>query len=133
MKKRAVAKFFLIFLLAMVLVLSGCSKPDERKYDTFAKCMTEKGAVMYGSFTCAACRKQRKEFGASFDLIKEIECHPRGENSQTDLCLKKDISKTPTWMLEKNGEEVKRLVGYQSFESLAELAGCKFQEDITNG
>ena len=95
--------------------------------------MSDKGIVMYGSFTCAACRKQRKEFGASFDLIKEIECHPRGENSQTDLCLKKDISKTPTWMLEKEGNEVKRLVGYQSFESLAELSGCKFQEDAING
>ena len=82
---------------------------------------------MYGSYTCSICKKQRALFGPSFDLLGEIECHPRGENPQTQLCLEKDIKKTPTWTLEKNGVELGRKEGYQTIEILSEFSECSIQ------
>ena len=69
---------------------------------------------MYSSFRCGFCAKTRKMFGDSFQYINEIECHPQGENAQTDLCLQKGVENTPTWILEPNGEEVKRHTGFLS-------------------
>ena len=31
----------------------------------------------------------------------------QGENPQTELCLEKNLETTPTWMLEKDGEEIR--------------------------
>jgi hypothetical protein len=80
---------------------------------------------MYSSFTCSACRAQRKAFGKAFAHIKEIECNPHAPNTQVDLCLEKKIKKTPTWILEKNEKETKRIEGYQLLENLAPKSGCE--------
>ncbi len=86
---------------------------------------------MYGSITCSHCRNQRKMFGNSFQYIKEIECDPRNEGAQTELCIEKEINATPTWILEDdNGNEIERLnAGTQKLETLAEISGCKLTED----
>jgi len=123
-------------LLLAIVFISGCvqqsttpatSEPSSASLDAFAQCLTDKGVKMYGSYICSACLAQKKMFGSSFQYVGEIECHPRGPNPQTDLCLKRDISKTPTWILEKDDAEIKRLVGLQSFESLAEFSGCQLK------
>jgi hypothetical protein len=113
-------------LVAALFVVSACtSQPRvESELDEFATCLKESGVLMYGSMTCSICAKQRDLFGGSFELLGEIECHPRGENPQTELCLEKDIEKTPTWVVEKDGVEVERLVGFQNLEKLAEISGC---------
>ena len=123
---------FVICLLTAIALISGCTSQKEEKaspssatLDSFAQCLTEKGVKMYGSYICSACLATKKAFGSSFGYIEEIECHPRGPNPQTDLCLKRDIKKTPTWILEKDGAEIKRLEGYQIPEGLAEFSGCK--------
>lgn len=90
-----------------------------------AQCMTDEGVVMYGAFTCSACARQKQIFGDSFEYIKEVECDPRGKDAQPELCLSKDIRKTPTWVREQEGAEKGRLVGVQSPERLAEFAGCE--------
>jgi len=102
----------------------------QTELDSFAQCLTEKGVKMYGSYTCSACLAQIKMFGGhdgSFKNVDYVECHPRGPNPQTDLCLRRNIKSTPTWILEQNNEETKRLVGLQTFESLAEFSGCEFK------
>jgi hypothetical protein len=88
--------------------------------DSFAKCLTDKGVKMYGAFWCGHCQNEKKSFGDSWQYIKYIECDPKGENSQTDLCLSKNIQGYPTW--EING---KLYPGEQSFDKLAQLSGCK--------
>lgn len=105
--------------------------PGPWKFDTFAKCLTEKGMQMYGSVTCATCAKQRKLFGDSFQYITEIECNPRYPHPQTDRCIAKKIESTPTWILENPDQsEIKRMnPGFQSFVELAEFSGCPFTED----
>jgi hypothetical protein len=125
----AVRNFFLFFLvLVSVLFIAGCTQqqaePVNPVLDSFATCLKDSGLKMYGSMTCSVCKRQRALFGSSFEKVGEIECHPRGKNPQTQLCLQKDIQKTPTWILEKEGEEVKRLDGFQPLQSLAELSGC---------
>lgn len=92
--------------------------------DALAQCLTEKGMRMYGSYVCSGCRAQEKKFGDSFEYIDYVECHPRGQNPQTELCLKRGIPHTPAWILEKDGAEVKRLEGYQRLDTLAVFAGC---------
>ncbi|MAG16305.1 hypothetical protein CMO88_04545 [Candidatus Woesearchaeota archaeon] len=128
-------KTYLIALAVMIVfVVSSCSSQqqvdtedseDSSEFDSFASCIKENGLKMYGSFTCSVCKRQRAIFGSSFELVGEIECHPRGENPQTELCLQKDIEKTPTWILEQDGEEIKRLTGFQNMETLAEISGCQ--------
>lgn len=92
--------------------------------NAFAQCLTEKGVKEYGSYICSACAAQKKGLGEAFKYIDYIECHPNGPNPQTQLCLKRNINKTPTWILEKDGEVVKRLEGFQSHEDLASFSGC---------
>ncbi|MBM3282592.1 MAG: hypothetical protein FJY86_04630, partial [Candidatus Diapherotrites archaeon] len=92
--------------LAGLLILSGCTSgteaahPQTPEFTQFAQCITSSGTLMYGSFTCLSCKKQRESFGATFSQITEIECHPNGENPQVELCLQKNIAKTPTWIRE---------------------------------
>ena len=123
----------LIVTLVAVIIISGCSSRQERteetsKLDAFAKCLTENGAKMYGSVFCKFCDRQKEMFGSSFQYIEEVECDPRGPNPQTQLCLQKDIPKTPTCIFEKNGAEIKRFVGLQSLETLSEFSGCPIKE-----
>ncbi len=106
------------------LIIFNLPQSEKVNYDSLAQCITEKGVNMYGSFKCGVCAKTRDMFGSSFEYINEIECHPQGENQQTDLCLKKGLEGTPTWVLEPNGEEVKRVTGFMDIEELAEFSGC---------
>lgn len=115
-----------------ILVLAGCAvggeaaHPQTPEFISFAQCMDASGTLMYGSFTCLSCKKQREAFGPAFSNITEIECHPNGENPQVELCLNKNIAKTPTWIREVNGQELGRLEGFQSFEALATFSGCTY-------
>ena len=120
-------KFFLIFVIFIVACTQQAPLPVS-KLDDFAKCIDSSGLKMYGQYTCGVCKSQRNLFGSSFQYIGEIECHPKGENPQTQLCLEKDIAKTPTWILEQDGIEVNRLEDYQSLEILAEASGCSLEQ-----
>lgn len=122
--------FFIIFISIFLISCNSEDKEDEGPgpYDEFAKCIGNSDLKMYGSYVCSTCRSQRRIFGSSFKYVGEIECHPQGENSQTELCLEKDIAKTPTWIVETDGQEIKRLEGFQKLEVLAELSGCNLGE-----
>jgi hypothetical protein len=125
-------KVLVLLGLVSLLVAAGCTSgadaahPQTPEFTEFAQCITTSGTLMYGSFTCLSCKKQRESFGATFSEITEIECHPNGENPQVELCLQKDIAKTPTWIREVNGQETGRLEGFQSYEALAALSGCTY-------
>lgn len=117
-----------IALTVIPLILFNLPSGDDVNHDALAKCLAEKGVRMYGSYVCSGCRSQERKFGESFQYIDYVECHPRGPNPQTDLCLERDLPHTPAWILEKDGVEVKRLEGYQRLETLAEFAGCQLEE-----
>lgn len=92
----------------------------EDKVDKLAKCLTEKNAVMYGSFLCSHCDEQRKLFGESFKYIHYVECSNTASPQDATACKREEIRYTPTWILDR-GE---RLVGVQSLKLLSEKTAC---------
>ncbi|MBI2109233.1 MAG: hypothetical protein HYT93_03605 [Parcubacteria group bacterium] len=100
-------------------------------YNTFAQCLYDSGLRMYGSATCKFCAQQRAMLGPSFEFIKEIECDPRNPMPQTERCIKKNITGTPTWIRERaDGSEIYRFTaGVQSLEKLSEVSECPLIKD----
>jgi thioredoxin-related protein len=119
-------KYLSLFLI-LVLVLSACSTNNvpQEKIESLAKCLSEKDVVMYGAFWCPHCARSKKNFGPSFQYIKYVECDPRGDNEQSELCLEKKIENYDTWEF-ASGE---RVVGEPSFEVLAEKSGCAWSAE----
>ncbi|MFC1690808.1 hypothetical protein ACFL0W_01395 [Nanoarchaeota archaeon] len=104
----------LIFgLLIISTVISGCGQTIN--YDNFAKCLTEAGAVMYGTEWCSHCKSQKKAFGDSFQYIDHIDC-----NLEEDKCDEAGIEGYPTWSIDGNNYP-----GEQTMEQLAFLSGCE--------
>lgn len=94
--------------LAILLILSSWivySLVSPGKYDNFAKCLTEKGAVMYGEDWCHYTQGQKAMFGKSFKYV--------------DYYQKSDLKRRPTWVIDGKTYET-----VQSFERLAALTGC---------
>lgn len=93
------------------------SPQTQGKYDNFAKCLTEKGVVMYGSKYCPHCQNQKKSFGSSWQYINYVECT---ENQQ--LCEEKGVTAVPVWYV---GGQM--YTGEKSFEWLSSASGCPLQ------
>lgn len=115
----------LIFFVYLLVVLSYFVVPEKVNQDSLAECLTEKGVKLYTSFRCGVCANTKEMFGSSYQFLDLVECHPQGPNSQWPLCQKKQITGTPTWILEPDGMEIKRRAGFLSLEDLREFAGCE--------
>jgi protein-disulfide isomerase len=88
--------------------------------DAFAKCLTKKNAILYGSYLCPHCDDQKKMFGKSFKHLHYFECSRMGFPDEVNKCRDAQIRYTPTWVL-GNGEH---LVGLQTMKNLSEKSGC---------
>src|SRR3989344_4718659 len=64
----------------------------------------------------------KKKFGESFRYMNYVECDPRGDNEQSELCIEKGIEFYATF--EFNGDPDSRLVGKPTFQELSEKTGC---------
>ena len=82
---------------------------------SFAQCLTDKGAIMYGTDWCSYCKKQKAMFGESFRDIDYRNCDTVGEE-----CSQAGIRGYPTWVI--GG---KNYPGVRSFEELGSLTGCE--------
>ena len=91
------------------------------KYDNFATCLEDKGAVFYGAFWCSHCQAQKKLFGSSQKLLPYIECSTIDGQSQTQACIDKKISSYPTWEFTDGS----RLNGEIPLAQLAEKTSCE--------
>src|SRR3989344_5960179 len=67
------------------------------KLDTFATCLTDKGAIFYGAFWCPHCQAQKKLFGRSQRLLLYVECSTPDAKGQLQVCKDKNIQSYPTW------------------------------------
>ena len=116
--KKTIEKVLLILGIVIVIGVTYFSisgyfvKPNN--FDDFAKCLTSKGATMYGAEWCGHCKEQKAMFVQSFKYVNYVECP---ENQA--LCQQKGITGYPTWII--NGIQYP---GVQSFEKLKELTGC---------
>lgn len=118
-ESRSLKKHFLIGAVIIAIAIFiftlyiRAGKPGQ--FDDFAKCLTEKGAVIYGNDFCQYTTKQLNMFGKSDKYLNYVKCV---ENK--DLCDSKGVKITPTW--EINGKVYE---GAQEFERLSELSGCE--------
>lgn len=87
----------------------------ETPLDEFARCLTAKGAVMYGAYWCPHCQKQKAMFGDAVKFLNYVEC-----TEEPEKCTNAGIQAFPTWLFAGGI----RLVGTQSFEALAGASGC---------
>lgn len=117
--KLIVGVIALVVIILAIFLFSGKDYSQE-EVDIFAKCLTEKGAVMYGAFWCPHCARTKARFGSSFRYIEYVECDPRGDNEQSELCIEKEIESYDTWEFADGS----RLVGEPSFQAMAEKTGC---------
>lgn len=109
-------KKIIVSVLALsALVLTGCSQQPTKNLDAFAKCLTEKGAMIYTSPTCSHCLKQKSLFGDSWQYINDINCQ-----ESPIVCSNAGIQGVPNRVI--NGENI---MGQQSLEVLAEKTGCQ--------
>ena len=108
-------KIILISIVLVVIVLIavgiGYGYINSKKpgpLDDFAKCLTEKGAVMYGASWCQYTQAQKRMFGNS---MRFIDYRDFSENSEVKV--------TPTWFI--NGQKYEKT---QSLDRLAAVTGC---------
>lgn len=115
-----ISKSFLILVLVLsflFLVFNFTKKYSQttENLDTFAKCLTEKGATMFGTYWCPHCKNEKAAFGDSFRYVNYMEC-----TKKVDECIAAQIKGYPTWIL----ADGTKLVGEQGVEKLAEATGC---------
>jgi hypothetical protein len=116
-------KIIFILILLLPLFLTSCS--NSNNYDAFAQCLTNSGFVMYGGFVCPHCLDVKEEFGDSFQYIVYIECDPRGPDSQSELCLERNVTYYPSFEL-GNGEI---LTGKRPFLEFSHKTNCPLPEN----
>lgn len=111
-KKKLVLTLSIVFLVVLAIAVPAyLYNVRPGRYDNFAKCLAEKGAIMYGAIEwCHYTKSQAGMFGKSYKYV-----------NYQDYRKLEDIRKTPTWVI--NGE---RHEGVQSFERLAALTGCSY-------
>lgn len=105
----------IILILAMVLI-AGCNQ-GPGAYDGFAQCLTDNGAVMYGTEWCPHCQAQKSLFESSFDLVNYVDC-----DKQRDLCEAAGVNGYPTWVIDGNSYP-----GTQQLSKLATLTSCELE------
>ena len=105
----------IISMLIIALFLTACSKQDPAVLNSFATCLTEKGAKMYGAYWCGHCKNQKKLFGSSFAKVEYVEC-----TEETQRRTDEGIKGYPTWKLADGSS----LNGVQTLASLAQKTGC---------
>ena len=113
---------------AGIVYFSQTGVTAKKDYSDLVQCLNEKGVVYYKSVRCSTCRRQEAILGLAYTKLNSVECHPEGENPNPELCLAKSISKTPTFLMEQNGLEVKRAEGLRQIKDLASFAGCSLPE-----
>lgn len=111
------------FLVVIGIILFASSGPG--KYDDFAQCLTDEGAVMYGAYWCPHCQAQKKLFGSSWDLVNYVECSLPNGNGQTEICKKEGIVSYPVWKF----ADGKKMSGGLSLEQLSNFVDCELPKE----
>lgn len=117
MKWIGVAILAVAVVVAIVFLLPKQASSKYKNLDTFAQCLSDKGAVMYGAYWCSHCKAQKAEFGSSFKNINYVEC-----TEDPDKCTAAGVQGYPTWKIAST-----TLTGEQPLETLATEIGCNLE------
>ena len=105
----------IIGALALAGVLAYALWPRGSPYVGFAQCVSDHGAVMYGTDWCAHCQAQKRLFGTAFKQVAFINC------DYSQACADHNVTGYPTWIF----SDQSRLEGEQPMQALADKTGCK--------
>lgn len=111
-------------LAAIIIIVSGCTGPASGPAgaldkEALAKCLTEKGAKMYGASWCGHCNNQKAAFGDAFQYVDYVECDESGPDPNPSACAAAGVQAYPTWIIAGTQH-----LGEQKLEELAQLSGC---------
>lgn len=112
-----VGLFFVLLSTPIINFSSG-------KYEDFAKCVSDSGAKMYGTYWCSHCASQKKSFGNSFSKINYVECSEPNNSGQTKACKDAGIQSYPTWEFGDGTREE----GVLSLEKISQITGCSLSK-----
>ncbi|MBI2208643.1 hypothetical protein HYU50_04040 [Candidatus Woesearchaeota archaeon] len=98
----------IVVLIISAVVFSFANSKKPGALDDFAKCLTEKGAVMYGASFCKYTSAQKGMLGNSMKYINYM-----------DFTEDPNIKVTPTWLI--NGKYYENA---QSLDRLSQITGC---------
>lgn len=127
--KQFLIPFFVIFALSKIVNSSHLNNQKElivtsessKESIIFAKYLKDNGVVKYSAYWCPNCLNQGELFGKqAYKELNVVECARDGKNSQTQLCIDKNIQGFPSW--EING---KIIIGVQTLNELSNLSGYK--------
>ena len=109
-------KIIIVVSILTMLILMGCGNTpaEPGANDVLAQCLSEKGAIMYGTEWCSHCKDQKSKFGSSFQYVNYVDC-----DKSRAACDSAGVEGYPTWNI--NGQNYP---GAQPLGRLASLAGC---------
>ncbi len=125
MSPAGIAGIILVIVLVGIVILFALpNSPDSDvpngTYDSFAQCITQAGAKMYGAFWCPHCNDQKASFGSGWQYVTYIECSTPDGTDQLPVCAAAGISGYPTWVFADGS----RIEGIASFPQLAAKTSC---------
>ena len=133
MKKYLYIILALLFVALVVFLIVTPGKPG--KYDDFAKCIKDKGAIFYGAFWCPHCQAQKAIFGKSAQYLPYIECSTPDGQGQIQECKDVNINTYPTWefpVISTSSPQatttMERITGEIGLTELAERTSCVLPE-----
>lgn len=112
--------FFWGIIFVVPVIMFNFPLGEEFPREHLDRCLYEKHAVMYGAPTCGFCQQQKRILGGSMEMVEFVDCSADGKAK----CEERNVEQYPTWVIEHNGAEVKRLAGVLSIEKLLEFYEC---------
>ncbi len=110
-------------IAAAVGIWYGRHQSGGSVYDSFAQCLTQKKATMYGLYWCEHCAEQKEMFGNAFQYIKYEECGTKGGHAEVEKCKQAGLKNFPTWQF-ANGQ---RHEGVMTMVQLSQMSGCPLE------
>jgi hypothetical protein len=117
--KEKVLSYIVVLALLVGAFLAGRYYRNH-KYDSFAKCLANKQAKVYGLYWCPHCADQKAEFGSSFRYVPYVECAIKGSREMAPECKAAGVKLFPSWQFGADPPKE----GVLSLQALSEKTGC---------
>jgi hypothetical protein len=85
--------------------------------EVLARCLTDRGAVLYSTVWCGPCLRQKALFGPHAHLLNIVDC-----DEQMEKCRDDNIVAVPTWAF-RDGS---RRTGPMTLRQLARRTRCPY-------
>lgn len=109
----------MVSAVCLLLSIAVASVAAARNLDAFARCLTQKGAVLYGATWCPHCVRQENLFGDAARHLDIVDCDASAQDAAE--CVAAGVVGYPTWVF---GDGSRRS-GVVSLQGLAGRTACR--------